>query len=220
MSRKLAFDNTGIATVIAANDRGELDDLVTVSVIDRDLTAPPTAAPSNGDRYIPAATATGDWANKENYIAFWNGFWAFIAPTRNMKAWLEDENIFIEYDGTAWVNATLPKLNVEAKTTTYTIVNPDDIGKCFTNTAATTFTLPAATVGQHYMFSVGNASNLTITADGTDTVSLPETGVPGAAGKGLVAGAIGESIHLVCAVAGNWVTMGGTTIALIWVAEA
>ncbi len=44
---------------------------------DRTLTAPP-GSPAAGDAYIPAATATGAWAGKENQIAIWSGSaWVF-----------------------------------------------------------------------------------------------------------------------------------------------
>ena len=38
-----------------------LDGLVQLAVLDRDLTAPP-ASPADGDHYIVASGATGDWA--------------------------------------------------------------------------------------------------------------------------------------------------------------
>ena len=136
MGAKLQFNNTGIATIISEKSRSELDDIVFASIIDRDLTAPPSAEPTNGDRYIPAATATGDWSGREDNIAFWHGFWAFIAPTQNMRVWLEDELMWIEYSGSAWVNVPLPLLNVESKGTNYTILTPADNGKLFTNSSS------------------------------------------------------------------------------------
>jgi hypothetical protein len=42
-----------------------LDGLVQLAVIDRDLTAPP-GSPADGDRYIVASGATGEWSG-------WNG---------------------------------------------------------------------------------------------------------------------------------------------------
>jgi len=210
---------TGTVTIDAERPTDGLDDVVYVSIIDDDLTAPP-ASPTKGDKYIPAATATGDWTGKEGQIAIYEGLWAFLAPLIGMKAFIEDEDIYKEYDGTAWVNERLPLLEVASKAANYTILTPQDNGKLFVSTAAITITLPAATVGQHYFFSVGSANDLTIATTGTNTVSLPATGIPGAASKGIVAGAIGESIHLGCALALNWVTLGGQGVAGIWVAEA
>ena len=78
-------------------------------------------------------------------------------------------------------------------------------------------TLPAATVGLQYYFYVGAAQELRIDPNTTQTISLPSTGVPGAAGKYLTANAIGESVHLVCCTAGSWAVFGFTGT---WAAEA
>lgn len=48
-----------------------------IYILDRTLTAPPGSPPAGG-AYIPAATATGAWAGKENQIAIWSGSaWVF-----------------------------------------------------------------------------------------------------------------------------------------------
>ena len=47
-----------------------LDGLVQLSVLDRDLTAPP-GSPADGDRYIVASGATGDWAGWDLNVALW-----------------------------------------------------------------------------------------------------------------------------------------------------
>ena len=72
-----------------------------MSIIDRDDTAPP-GTPSNGDVYIPATTATGAWATHEDDIAIYFDGWIFITPYSGMIAYVEDENIWIAYDGTEW----------------------------------------------------------------------------------------------------------------------
>lgn len=82
---------------------------------------------------------------------------------------------------------------------------------------AVVLTLPAATVGLHFYFYVGAAQQLRINPDGNETISLPSTGVAGAAGKYLVADAIGETVHLMCCEAGTWAVMGYTGT---WTAEA
>lgn len=108
---------------------------------------------------------------------------------------------------------------VEAKTADYTVVAATDSGKVFTSVGASgtiTFAMPAATVGQEYYFRVGAAQQLRIDPNGTETISLPSTGVPGAAGKYLVADADGESVYIVCTKAGGWTVMGYTGT---WTAE-
>jgi len=96
---------------------------------------------------------------------------------------------------------------VEAKTADYTVTT-NDVGKTFTNTAASgavTFALPAATVGQWYRFVVKAAQELRLDPNGTETISLP-TGVQQAAGKYITANAIGERISVECVKAGEWET--------------
>jgi len=73
------------------------------SVLDRDLTEPP-ASPSEGDRYLVASGATGDWSGHDNEIAEYNGSaWEFTTPNDGMAVWVEDEDILLVYNGSAWV---------------------------------------------------------------------------------------------------------------------
>jgi len=89
----------------------ELDAVVQLSVRDRDLTAPP-ASPENGDRYIVAGVASGEWSGREGEIAaFQDGAWAFHAPREGWLAWVGDEDMLVAFDGTAWVGAISGALN-------------------------------------------------------------------------------------------------------------
>lgn len=57
-----------------------LDALVQIAVASRSLAAPPET-PLEGQRYIPAAGASGAWLGHEGEIAaFQDGAWAFFAP--------------------------------------------------------------------------------------------------------------------------------------------
>lgn len=87
---------------IPANDAFDiLDAVVQLTVKDRDLTAPP-GSPSDGDRYIPAATATGDWVGDEGTIqAYYNG-WVTITPKEGWRCRVDDEDVWLEHDGTNW----------------------------------------------------------------------------------------------------------------------
>lgn len=96
----------------------------------------------------------------------------------------------------------------------------DDLGMIHTNNGAAgtiTLILPAARVGSRIRFCVEAAQQLRIDPSGTETISLPSTGVPGAAGKYLVADAIGETVELMCSKAGSWRVFGFTGT---WTAEA
>lgn len=79
-----------------------LDALVQLSVIDRDLSAPPVSN-TEGDRYIVASTASGSWLGKEGYIAVWqSGAWAFHQPQIGWICWISDENSALGWDGLTW----------------------------------------------------------------------------------------------------------------------
>ena len=96
-----------------------LDTLVQLSVIDRDLVVPP-GSPSDGDRYLVAASATGDWAGKDGQIAAWqDGAWKFHAPKVGWLIWIADEETLTVFDGTSYVapplqNASLLGINTTA----------------------------------------------------------------------------------------------------------
>ncbi len=83
-----------------------LDGLVQLSVLDRDLTAPP-GSPANGDRYIVGAGGTGDWAGWDLNVALWtDGAWLRLPPRTGWRAWIEDEAVLLVYDGAGWVGTT------------------------------------------------------------------------------------------------------------------
>jgi len=73
------------------------------AIIDRDLTAPP-GSPTDGDAYIVAGSATGDWATHDNDVA-WDqaGTWKFQTPFEGMELWAADEDTRVLWDGAAWV---------------------------------------------------------------------------------------------------------------------
>lgn len=80
-----------------------LDAVVQLGVLDRDLTAPP-GTPTNGDRYIVKATATGDWSGQEDNIAHYgDNAWLFYAAKEGWISWVDDEDVLLVYSGTAWV---------------------------------------------------------------------------------------------------------------------
>lgn len=73
-----------------------------VSILD-ELDTPP-GSPTEGDRYLVIATATGDWAGHEDDIAEWNGTsWDFTTPNKGYAVWLEDVGRQKNYNGTVWV---------------------------------------------------------------------------------------------------------------------
>ncbi len=107
---------------------------------------------------------------------------------------------------------------VEAHTADDTLV-AEESGSWHTNTGAAgtvTLVLPPASVGLEFSFAVGAAQSLRIDPNGSQTISLPSTGVPGAAGKYLACSTVGATVRLFCAVTGNWAVAGHTGT---WTAE-
>lgn len=88
-----------------------LDTLVQLAVLDRDLSTPPVS-PSDGQRWIVAASPTGAWAGHANHIAAWqDDAWRFSIPQVGWLAYVTDENSLLAWDGSAWVAAIEFALN-------------------------------------------------------------------------------------------------------------
>ncbi|WP_261614774.1 DUF2793 domain-containing protein [Microbaculum marinisediminis] len=83
-----------------------LDTLVQLSVLDKDLSAPP-GSPAEGDCYIVAAGATGAWTGWEDRIArYEDGAWRSFLPGAGdgvgWLAWVRDEEAFYVLTATGW----------------------------------------------------------------------------------------------------------------------
>jgi hypothetical protein len=82
-----------------------LDAVTQLAVIARTVTAPPSS-PSDGDRYLVAAGATGAWAGWDgNIAAYQSGAWAKYTPREGWLAWVAAETLALEYTGGTWQNA-------------------------------------------------------------------------------------------------------------------
>jgi hypothetical protein len=91
-----------------------LDTLVQLSVLDKDLSAPPSG-PDEGDCYIVAGvqdggTATGAWEGWETRVArYIDGTWRSYLPGEGAGAgwlaWVLDEDAMYRFDGEAWALA-------------------------------------------------------------------------------------------------------------------
>jgi hypothetical protein len=83
-------------------DKREPDSLHSLTVISQTLAAPP-ASPSEGDRYIVAASPTGEWAGRAGAVAsYFGGAWNFYAPQAGWLVWVQDESLLYVYSGAAW----------------------------------------------------------------------------------------------------------------------
>lgn len=79
-----------------------LDAMVHLKIEDRDLTAPP-GGEADGEVWLVKSTATGAWDTHDDELAIYVSGWTFVTPTEGMIARVLDENVLIQYDGTAWV---------------------------------------------------------------------------------------------------------------------
>ena len=92
-----------------------LDAVVQIAALDRDLATPP-GAPTEGDRYIIAAGATGDWSGADGQLAaFQDGAWALIPPQTGWRVYLIDEDRTLVWTGAAWsADAAVDQIGVNA----------------------------------------------------------------------------------------------------------
>ncbi len=80
----------------------DLDGLVQLSVLDRDLAAPPGSV-VDGARYVVAPGASGAWSGHVGEIAVGrDGGWAFHVPGEGWLAWVVDEARICVWDGADW----------------------------------------------------------------------------------------------------------------------
>ena len=51
--------------------------------------------------------ATGDWAGWDLNVALWtDGAWLRLPPRTGWRAWVEDEDVLLVYDGASWTGTT------------------------------------------------------------------------------------------------------------------
>lgn len=83
-----------------------LDVIVQLSVLTATATTPP-ASVNDGDRFIVASGATGDWAGKDHNIAWQEaGIWQFVTPNQGWRADVADVIDELRFDGSQWVSST------------------------------------------------------------------------------------------------------------------
>lgn len=76
--------------------------LVQLSVISA-TTATPPASPTQGDRYIVPAAATGDWAGHTNKVVRYIGTdWEVYTPDVGWHAYVKDQSVAFTYTATGW----------------------------------------------------------------------------------------------------------------------
>lgn len=157
-----------------------LDTLIQISAEDKDLNTPPIS-PSEGNCYLVASPATGEWSGKENNIAaFQDGAWMFYEPFEGWVSWLRDEDIQVVYDGTSWLTLSGGGAGVSS-------LNPATGNLLGVNATADTTNRLAVSSPASLFDHEGNDHQLKINKqNNTDTASvLFQTGYSGRAEFGL-----------------------------------
>ena len=157
-----------------------LDAMVQLSVLDRDLTAPPVS-PADGDRYIVASGATGLWTGWDLNVTTWvDGVWMRLVPRLGWLAWIADEATFFVWNGSAWESVGVPQ---DVSDAIFSLVNDADPTKRalfslsgISSATTRTFTLPntsseLAILAGTQTFNGNKTFSGTLTASGTVTVS-------------------------------------------------
>lgn len=141
-------------------------------------TAPPST-PTDGDAYIIAAGATGDWAGKDHQIAIWDGSvspsdWFYIVPENGSEARDLSDNSLYVYDDT--VSPTVWTLQsasgAGSATESLIIAVSDETSVLSAGTSKVTFRMPYA-----FTLTAVRASLTTAATGGTVTVDINEGGV-------------------------------------------
>lgn len=81
-----------------------LDALLSPYILNMNFASPPQNV-DDGDQYIVAPGATGEWANQDNKMAYRiAGQWAFFEPARGTRARLANLNSWIWFNGVTWLD--------------------------------------------------------------------------------------------------------------------
>ena len=143
-----------------------LDAMVQLSVLDRDLTAPP-ASPADGDRYIVAPAATGLWAGWDLNVTTWvDGVWMRLVPRPGWLAWIADEANFAVWTGTIWKLVGVPQ---DVSDAIFSLVNDAD------TTKRALFSLSGISTGTTRTFTLPNTSSELAILAGTQTFNGNKT---------------------------------------------
>ena len=148
-----------------------VDALVSLSLEDRHLSAPPVS-PQNGQVWFINGAGSGAWNGQSNKLAHYDsGQWYFYVIPDGLRAWIKDEAGYFVYSGSSW-SAFVGSgqfITVASVSANYA-VQASDRGKLLAvnaNTAAVEMRLPnAATIGNGFpvtlkkIDSSGNAVTL------------------------------------------------------------
>ena len=143
-----------------------LDAVVHLSVLDRDLTAPP-ATPADGDRYIVASGATGLWAGWDLNVTTWvDGVWMRLVQRPGWLAWIADEASVAVWTGPIWKLVGVPQ---DVSDAIFSLVNDAD------PTKRELFSLSGISAATTRTFTLPNTSSELAILAGTQTFTGNKT---------------------------------------------
>jgi hypothetical protein len=93
-----------------------IDSVLQLNVVSRTLTLAPTL-PSDEDKYIVAAGATGVWEGQDGAIAIYNAngsTWSFLIPKTGWTAYSIADNSFLAFNGSVWLAIGYASVSSEA----------------------------------------------------------------------------------------------------------
>lgn len=155
---------------------------------DKDTLSPP-GSPADGDCYVIAGTGTGGWSGKDQKIAFrMSTGWIYITPIEGTRAYMQDEDKWYSYSGSAWSDVGASNSQVWTGTATDKYLTPAVLYTAsapvaLTSSASITpngsngfnFSLTLAHSGQlenPTNFKTGQSGLIVITQDGTGSRTL------------------------------------------------
>ena len=98
----LLAENQHGAEVTFNESMYKLDSLIHLSPLAQQ-NAPGTE--THGNVYLVDTAGTGDWEGYDNYIAYYlNNQWKFIPPKDGMRAYMQDTDEYVYYNGTIWTD--------------------------------------------------------------------------------------------------------------------
>jgi hypothetical protein len=92
-AQKELFHNEALARI----------DLALHPAVEGPPAAEPPTAPAEGECWIVAPAAGGDWNGRDNLLAMWTeGGWRFLAPPPGTSAWNKAAAVPLLWDGYQW----------------------------------------------------------------------------------------------------------------------
>ncbi len=147
----------------------------------------PPGSPTSGDLYIVGTSPTGAWSGKAGQLSYYDQIWRFIAPKEGVSLWVNDEDVFYNYNGSSWVTPSGAGTVTSVAVTTANGVSGSVANA--TSSAAISLTLGAITPSSVAATGSVTGSNLSGTNTGDQTITL--TGDITGSGTGSFATTIG-----------------------------